>query len=268
MEVNKIYNEDCIDTMKKMPDNFIDLVLTSPPYDEIREYGGHSGFDFKHIANELFRVIKDGGRVVWIVMDQTKDFDESGTSFRQALYFKEVGFKLNDTMIFLKPAGVCSQSAYGYRQCAEYMFLLSKGKPAVNNYIKDRCNYYFGKRFGVSTAYKRAKDGSQRPDPINWDAQGEYAQRGNCWFYLTGSNLVEGDEFAFEHPAIFHEQLARDHIISWTNKNMLVYDPFMGSGTTAKMAIKENRDFIGSEINRNYFELANKRIATVQGELL
>ena len=101
MKLNTIFNEDCLNTMRAMPDGVIDLVITSPPYDDLRNYKGYS-FDFESIAKELFRVVKEGGVVVWVVGDATVDGSETGTSFRQALFFKEVGFNLHDTMIYMK----------------------------------------------------------------------------------------------------------------------------------------------------------------------
>lgn len=102
ININTIYNEDCLATMRKMPDNYVDLTVTSPPYDNMRKYDNFS-FDFHSVAQELYRITQQGGVVVWVVGDQTKNGSESGTSFKQALYFKEtVGFKLYDTMIYRK----------------------------------------------------------------------------------------------------------------------------------------------------------------------
>ena len=83
MALNEIYNMDCVEGMKMLKSNRIDLTVTSPPYDDIRTYGGYS-FDFHNTAKELYRVTKEGGVVVWVVSDQTENGSESGTSFRQA----------------------------------------------------------------------------------------------------------------------------------------------------------------------------------------
>jgi len=139
MEINKIYNEDCLDTMKHMPDNFIDLVVTSPPYDKLRDYKGFT-FDFENIAKELYRVTKQGGVVVWVVADATVNGSETGTSFKQALYFKEIGFNLHDTMIYYRWSGPLTHRRY--EQEFEYMFILVKGKLETFNPIMIDCKYY------------------------------------------------------------------------------------------------------------------------------
>jgi DNA modification methylase len=254
MEINKIYNESNIETMKRMPDGFVDLVVTSPPYDDMRDYNGFS-FPFEDIAKELYRVIKDGGVVVWIVGDATIDGSESGTSFRQALFFKEIGFKLHDTMIYEK-AGMSMPSSNRYHQVMEYMFVFSKGKPKTFNPLKDRKNRWTSS-FGNSST--RQKNGElEKKGKIEFD---EYGMRFNIWRYANGAGFGQKDEAAYGHPATFPEQLCGDHINSWSNEGDLVYDCFMGSGTTAKISHVLNRNWIGSEISETYVELANKRLA-------
>ena len=133
-----LYHGDNVQTMREsIPDASIDLVVTSPPYDNLRTYGGHT-WDFEGLAAELWRAIKPGGVVVWVVADATVDGSETGTSFRQALHFKEIGFRLADTMIWEKTG----QGAVGawYWSNFEYMFVLAKGKPRVFNPIEDRKN--------------------------------------------------------------------------------------------------------------------------------
>lgn len=248
MEINKIYNENCLDTMARMPDGFIDLTVTSPPYDNLRDYKGYS-FDFEKIAKELFRVTKDGGIVVWVVGDATIKGSETGTSFKQALYFKEIGFNLHDTMIYLKP----NFSAVGalktrYAPVFEYMFILTKGSIKTFNPIKDRQCKTAGE---AKSGTIRQKDGTTKRKSNEGWIQPKYGQRYNVWSISPQSN---------GHPAPFPEKLANDHIISWSNEGDLVYDPFMGSGTTAKMAIINKRNWIGSEISEEYCEIAEKRI--------
>jgi len=253
MEINKIYNENCLDTMARMPDGFIDLAVTSPPYDGLRTYNGYS-FPFQDIARELFRITKDGGVVVWIVGDATVKGSESGTSFRQALYFKEVGFNLHDTMIYKKPN--LPKNHNRYEQDFEYMFILSKGKP--NTFIPIRIpNKQFGRGSTGATFRHEGKETKKihSDKPIKKDRI-----KGNCWNIDCGYMRSSKDKISFKHPATFPEQLANDHIVSWTNENDLVYDPFMGSGTTAKMAVLNNRNYVGSEISKEYCEIAEKRI--------
>jgi site-specific DNA-methyltransferase (adenine-specific) len=236
--------------MARMPDNFVDLVVTSPPYDNLRTYNGYT-FPFENIAQELFRVTKQGGVVVWVVADATINGSETGTSFKQALYLKKCGFNLHDTMIWNKR----KFSAVGalitrYAPVFEYMFILTKGKIKTFNPIKDRKNITAGAKV---TGNIRQANGEMKQKSTIGKITSEYGQRFNIWEQCPqqGKN---------EHPAPFPEQLATDHIISWSNENDLVYDPFMGSGTTAKMALINNRKFIGSEISQEYVDIANKRI--------
>ena len=250
--INKIHNENCLDTMARMPNNYIDLTVTSPPYDNLRDYNGYS-FDFESIAKELFRVTKKGGIVVWIVGDATKNGSESGTSFKQALFFKQCGFNLHDTMIWNKGNFTAVGSLKTrYASVFEYMFILTKGKIKAFNPIKDRLNKSVNRKRsgGVRQVDGSVKKLSNYDRPIQ-----KLGQRHNVWLqYPEMSNNSR------LHPAPFPEQLAKDHIISWTNERDLVYDCFMGSGTTAKMALKNNRDFIGSEISKEYCEIAEQRI--------
>lgn len=249
IELNRIYNENCLDTMAKMSDNIVDLVVTSPPYDGMKDYNGYS-FEFEKIAKELFRVMKDGGVIVWVVGDETKKGNESGTSFKQALYFKEIGFNLHDTMIWHKPNCFNFGSNDCYRQSFEYMFVFTKGRIKTKNLIKDVPAKMAGK--SVRGARKHV-DGSRDTDVPDFIV-GSYKKRDNVW------DIMVAQDKGSNHPAIFPEELAHDHIISWSNKGDVVYDPFMGSGTVAKMAIITQRNYIGSEISAEYCESANNRI--------
>lgn len=261
MEINRIYNENCIDTMQRMPDNFVDLAVTSPPYDDLRDYKGYS-FPFEEIARELFRVTKVGGIVVWVVGDATIKGSETGTSFRQALYFKEIGFNLHDTMIYHRLSAFPGNVRYS--QDFEYMFVLSKGKPNTFNPIKERRRYdgfqkTGGNRKKNGKITQLSKNGRIRQQMayIN-DAKSKV--KTNIWEINAGFMKSTTEEFAFDHPAIFPEKLAKDHIISWSNENDLIYDPFMGSGTTAKMAILNKRNYIGSEMAGEYISIIDQRI--------
>jgi len=258
MEINKIYNENCLETMAKMPDNFIDLTVTSPPYDNLREYRGYS-FAFEEIAKELFRITKQGGVVVWVVGDATMNGSESGTSFKQALYFKEIGFNLHDTMIYQK-VNYVPLTHNRYEQSFEFMFILSKGKPKTFNPIMIPCKQA-GKveKYGLE---RRQNHGSKHAmrlyDETEFKATKETKIAPNIFAYTLGREKTG-------HPAPFPEQLANDHILSWSNEGDLVYDCFMGSGTTAKMALLNNRKFIGSEISEEYCKIAETRIKECGG---
>ena len=260
IETNTCYNENCLDTMSRMPDCFVDLTVTSPPYDNLRTYNGYS-FDFESIAKELFRVTKQGGVVVWVVGDATIKGSETGTSFRQALFFKECGFNLHDTMIYEK-SGFSNPSTNRCHQVFEYMFVLSKGNPKTFNKIFDRKNKYSA---GGGASYRK-KDG-EIVKTGRAKKRNQQGQRYNIWRYATGGGHMNTD--GYKHPAQFPEQLANDHIISWSNEGDLVYDPFMGSGTTAKMAILNKRNWIGSEISEEYCKIIEKRVSSIdiQGEL-
>ncbi len=252
MELNKIYNENCLDTMKRMPDNFIDLTVTSPPYDNLRTYNGYD-FDFESIAKELFRVTKQGGVVVWVVGDATVNGSETGTSFKQALYFKEIGFNLHDTMIWQTP-GFSNPSSNRYHQVYQFMFVFCKEQLKIFNPIKDR--RVLNQSFGVQST--RQPDGSLLPTKKLKGLEYEMGMRFNVWILNASSNDNPCEKIL--HPATFPESIAADHIYSWSNEGDLVYDPFMGSGTTAKMAHLQKRNWIGSEISKEYCELAEKRI--------
>ena len=263
--LNEIHCGDCTDVLKTMPDEHIDLTVTSPPYDNLRTYNGFV-FDFEGIAKELYRVTKPGGVVVWVVGDATVKGSETGTSFRQALYFKDVcGFNLHDTMIYEKDGVGARGSNYCYWQVFEYMFVLSKGTPSVARRIKDSPNKWAG-----SSTYGKAKrrnnDGELVPvsDKIVVQSHGF---RTNIWRIPTGQSKTTKDRIAYEHPAIFPEKLAEDHIISWSNPGDTVLDPMCGSGTTCKMAAKNGRQYIGIDISEEYCEIARKRIASIQPSL-
>ena len=269
IKINKIYNEDCLTTMSNISNNTIDLTVTSPPYDNLRtynnyisgkktEFNGYS-FDFESISKELYRITKEGGVVVWVVGDGTEKGSETGTSFRQALYFKEIGFNIHDTMIYMKN-NFSNPSSNRYHQIFEYMFILSKGKPKTFNSIKDRKNVYGGQVGSWGKNTSRQVDGTmvERKRKVIE----EYGQRYNVWTFKTSKNGQE-DNIAYQHPAIFPIQLVKDHILSWTNPGDLIFDPFMGSGTTARAATQTERNYIGSEISKEYYDICVKRLEII-----
>lgn len=262
VELNKIYNVDCVEGMKMLPDNCIDLTVTSPPYDNLRTYKGFK-WDFEATAKELYRVTKQGGVVVWVVADATIKGSETGTSFRQALHFMDFGFNLHDTMIYEKHNPVPNANKR-YQQSFEYMFVFSKGSPKVSNLLleprRNECN---DKRTYRKKKFVREKDGNFT-DARDYFVK-EMVPRRNIWTYKVGLYNSTKDKIAFDHPAIFPEQLAQDHILSWSNEGDIVLDCFMGSGTTAKMAKLNNRNYIGFEISKEYCEIAYERIAELKG---
>ena len=246
---------DCLERMSEIPDASVDLVVTSPPYDNLRDYNGYS-FEFEKIAKELTRVIKDGGVIVWVVGDATIKGSESGTSFRQALYFKDVcGLNLHDTMIYRKQNYI-PLTHNRYEQEFEYMFVLSKGKPKHFMPIKVPCIYAGeDKSAGKRKFYKDSKTygTGNKNTKVSLDKI-----KGNVWTYLVGNTTP--DAKPWKHPAKFPLQLALDHIRSWSNHNDIVLDPFLGSGTAGVAALELDRRFIGIEISEEYFKIAQARI--------
>ena len=240
--------------MQRMEDNFVDLTVTSPPYDNLRTYKGYS-FPFEEIAKELFRITKDGGVLVWVVGDSTVNGSESLSSFKQAIYFVEqCGFNLHDTMFYVKDAMPFPESNR-YNNCVEYMFVMSKGAPKTFNPLKEKTSAARQKK---KLSSNRNEDGTM--SKMKYEIGKGERSRFNFWNYGVGFAKTTTDRVAFQHPAMFPEMLARDHIYSWSNEGDLVYDPFMGSGTTAKMSHLQKRNWIGSEISPEYVALAEKRI--------
>lgn len=264
METNQIYCECCIDTMRRMPNDFLDATVTSPPYGPMRMYKGFS-WDYKAVATELWRVTKPGACVVWVVGDINIDGSEQLISFEQAIYFKSLGFCV-ETMIYHKNSSVYP-GVKRYCQRFEYMFVFSKGLPQVFNALTEKKKSPPKKSSSYTHGRFRQRDGTiRKPTPLQAErllrSQTQTEKiRGNVWQYNVGFNHSTRDKIAFEHPAIFPEQLAIDHILTWTNPGALVYDPFLGSGTTAKAALLTDRCFIGSEIAPEYCEIARQRIA-------
>lgn len=259
--INKIVCGDCAVLLKELPNHCIDLTVTSPPYGQIRDYKGYS-FPFEAIAKELFRVTKKGGVLVWVVNDEVINGSESGESFKQVLNFKDIGFNLHDTMIYGK-TGIRHPSPKRYHQVFEYMFILSKGAPKTFNGLKDRMNIKSGRY--TSYGWRRQKDGSIEDRKVK-EKVPPFGLRYNIWIYSYGHDFVP--DFVFEHPATFPEPLAEDHIVSWSNKGDLVLDPFVGSGTTCKMARENERHFIGIDISKEYCKIARKRVKGIQTRLV
>lgn len=257
-EVN-LMKGDCVDKMSTMADGSVDLTVTSPPYDNLRTYNGNNAQWGEHVwrkvLDELYRVTAEGGVVVWVVADATIKGSETGTSFRQALHAMECGFRLHDTMIWNKGGfSAVGSLKTRYAPVFEYMFILSKGSPKTFNPIKDRKSKHGGKKIART---KRLADGTTKKYP-DYIAR-EYGQRFNVWeMQPVKSNRSS-------HPAPFPERLAHDHIISWSNPGDVVFDPFIGSGTTGKMAIQLRRSFIGIELDPDYFEIARERINGANG---
>ena len=259
LEVNKVYNESCITGMQKMNEGCVDLVVTSPPYDNLRTYNDSSSWSwdvFTQVAQELTRVLKPGGVIMWNVGDAVIKGSETGTSFRQALYFKdECGLWLHDTMLYQKPSAAypAGKNSNRYSQVFEYCFILTKGKLNTSNLLKDKKNTWAGvQNFGKVTS--RQKDGTMKEEEGRITVQ-EFGYRDNIWRIPNGKGFGQANAEVYKHPATMPEALAHGHILTWSNPGDLVLDPFMGSGTTARMSFKEDRNWIGFEIDKEYFDL-------------
>ena len=255
IELNKIYNMDCLEGLRLLEDNSIDLTVTSPPYDNLRTYNGSLEWGehiWQPILKELYRITKQGGVVVWVVGDATIKGSETGTSFKQALWAKECGFNLHDTMIYLKDQ-LAFPDFNRYYNAFEYMFVFSKGKPKTTNLIKDRENKSAGQDVH---GCERNIDGTLK---MKRSQAGKKIEKfGIRWNYWLMYNQKRGIET--QHPAIFPLKLAQDHIISWSNEGDLVLDCFAGSGTTAIACINTNRNYILMEKEQKYYNIIQDRI--------
>ena len=256
MRLGKIYLENCIETMRRMPDEYVDMTITSPPYDDLREYNGYH-FPVEEIAESLFRKTKTGGVVIWVVGDKTINGSETLTSFKHALIFKDAGFKVHDTMLYVKNNPIPSDCGKRYRQCFEYMFCFAKDQPKTFN-PKTEPTKSAGTKIKAFRITERGR-GNVPDEDIGREIKTE-RKASNIFNYNVGTSSSR-DKIAFEHPAIFPERLVDDQIRTWTNEGDIVYDPFMGSGTTGKIAELLKRRWLGSELSAEYVKLAQRRIA-------
>lgn len=253
---NKVIQGDCLEVMRTMEDKSIDMVLTSPPYDNLRTYKGYT-FNFEGIAKEIYRVLKDGGVCVWVVGDSyDKNGSEILTSFKQALFFKEIGFNVHDTMIYQKNSYPFPPVNRYYQQF-EYMFVFSKGKPKTYNIQRCETDPRWRNKTNKSST-QRNEDGTT--SGLKYETGKDTRKMDNVWKLNTGYMKGTPDKIAFKHPATFPDLLAERHILSWSNEGDIILDPMAGSGTTLKMAKKNNRNYIGIEIAPEYIDIINKRL--------
>ncbi len=255
---NSLVTGDCTEVMADWTDECIDLTVTSPPYDDLRHYKGYS-FPFEDIASQLWRVTKQGGVVVWVVGDRING-GRTLTSYRQAIHFQEIGFSVHDVMIYQKKNTPFMRSN-AYTNAYELMLVLSKGKPAVFNPLKTPTA-----RHGYEMLVH-----NKGPDAVNKKTRKKLNKtktRTNIWAYAVGLGGTTRDRIAFQHPAVFPERLAEDHILSWSDPGDLVLDPMCGSGTTPKMALANGRDYIGIDLSADYIEIAEQRVSLAKRQLL
>ena len=251
---NRIVCTDCLEGMAEMPDEIIPLSVTSPPYDDLRTYDGHSKFDFFAVAKELYRVTMPGGVVVWVVQEQIVDGSESGETSRQRLAFANIGFRLHHTMVMGKSGGH-QHSSNRYGRPLEYALILSKGPPRYFCPLRDKPNKEAGR---VKSFNNRQRDGSFAP--VKRRMTPPFGIRPPVWTYATGRNVTAKEGYALDHPAVMPERMAQDHILSWSKVGDLVFDPFAGSGTVPKMARLNYRNYLGFEINPKYVQIARRRL--------
>lgn len=252
--INNIWHGDCLDILPDIEEGSIDMILTSPPYDNLRNYKGYN-FPFDGIATQIVRLIKPGGILVWVVNDATINGSETGSSFRQALKFHELGLNIHDTMIFRKRNPVPQIYRKRYTNEFEFMFVFSKGQVTTHNPIMVDC-LHAGLELGTTTYKNYSKNDQTRSKIAN--PVKDKKLKGNVWEYVVGKN--KEDQEAKGHPAPFPCELARDHILSWSNEGDVVLDPMCGSGTTCKVASQLNRRFIGIDISEQYVALAKSRL--------
>lgn len=268
--INKVTHGNSIEILKQLEDNSIDLTITSPPYDKLRNYqknltgetfDTHFSFPFVEMAQQLYRVTKEGGVVVWVVGDQIIDGGESGNSFRQALKFQEIGFKIYDTMIYHKNGAPFPETGR-YSQVFEYMFVFLKGKkPNTVNIIKDKENRWAGHSTFGDRSMRNQNGDLKKTTSFTVS---KYGSRYNVWYINNGAGFTTKDKFAYEHPAMFPESLAEDHVLSWSNPGDLILDPMCGAGTTLKMAKMNSRNFIGIDLVEDYVKISERRISGVE----
>ena len=273
MEVNKTYHVNCIAGMQQMDDESVDLVVTSPPYDDLRTYNNSSKWDqntFYAVAAQLARVIKPGGVIMWNVNDATIKGSETGSSFRQALHFMDVcKLRLHDTMIYEKTgtAFASGVKSVRYTQQFEYCFILSKGKPKTHTLLCDKKNKWAGHQ-SWGNAQTRAKDGSIKDPGKKSKEIKEWGVRTNIWKIKNSGGFGQSSKSAYKHPATMPEELARGHIHTWSNEGDLILDPFMGSGTSAQICLEMLRKFIGFEIDDEYYNMCVDRVKPYQDNLV
>jgi len=255
--MNTITCGDCVEGMSKLPSDSIPLTVTSPPYDRVRNF---AAWDFDRVAEQLYRVTMPGGVVCWVVQDGFEKGRRTCTSFKQALRFFGLGFWMWEVLIVVVKSYQLPTTGR-YVSLFHYCFVMSKGKPRKVNVLRDKPNKCAGMM--KRNWHRRSPDGSMRkgvlPQPI-----AQYGLRGNVWEYAGGYGSTTKDKYAFAHPALMPEKLARDLILSFSSPYDMVLDPFMGAGTTAKMALLNGRRWLGFEIDDEYVAIASERLRNAE----
>jgi site-specific DNA-methyltransferase (adenine-specific) len=261
LSLNRIYCTDCVEGMKQIPGSSIDLVVTSPPYDSIRNYNGFT-FDLHATGQGIHRVLRDGGIAAMVLQDQTSNFGKSLTSFRTVLdWCDNIGFKLFECVIYRKygPEGAWWRNRF--RVDHEYMPIFLKG---------NRPNYFDKEPLKIPSKHGgkvMTGSGSRRTDGKTNHAVTRMINptkcRGTVWDYLMAGDK---DPIKRKHPAPFPDQIPKDFIGCFCPPGGIVLDPFMGCGSTAMAALALGRRFIGFEISPEYCSLAEERMKTFTSE--
>ncbi len=241
---------DAAEVLSSWEEPCIDLTVTSPPYDNLRNYNGYK-FDAGAMLSAIFKVTKQGGVCVWVVGEKING-GRSLTSFDHAFMGRDVGWTVHDVMIYQKKNTPFMRSN-GYTNCYELMIVFSNGKPKTFNRLMEPT-----RRNGWETAvFGKGPDAVNRKRPVELKTE---KTRNNIWQYAVGLGGTTSDKIAFQHPAVFPERLAEDHILSWSNPGDMVLDPMCGSGTTCKMAEMNGRKWVGIDMSPEYIDIARQRI--------
>lgn len=254
---------DCIEGMKLLPDNSIDLVVTSPPYDEIRDYKGFK-LDLHNVGIEISRILKDGGICVMVIQDQTKDGRKSGTSFRTIVdWDTNTDLDIWECCIYQRRATPGAWWSKRFRVDHEYIPIFIKGKrPQYFNkeHMKEPTKPEYGLiKKGLGN---RNTDGTTIYDTSKVYELPKEKDQGTVIHYKNSSRETpkssEIGKIKLLHPATFPDKLASDFIQCFTTEGMIILDPFMGSGTVARMSKELNRNYIGFELSDEYIKIAEK----------
>jgi DNA modification methylase len=263
-ELNKVYCGDCVQLMTEMPENCIDLVVTSPPYDGIRDYNGAIKFDLHKTGEQVFRVLKDGGIAVLVIQDQTINYGKTLTSFKTIIdWCDNIGFKLFETVIYRKNGSEGAWWTKRFRVDHEYMPIFLKGdKPNYFNKDPLKVPSIHGGKMMTGSGARKTNGETQKTvtRKIN-----KMKCRGTVWDYL-----MAGDKNPLKrmHPAVFPDAIPYDFIQCFCPEDGIVLDPFSGSGSTLAMAKKLGRNYLGFDIVSDYCDLAVKRLSTINNDQL
>ena len=257
IQVNKIICEDNITYLKTLPDECIDFVITSPPYDELRDYNGYK-LDLHGLGIELLRVLKDGAICVMVIQDSTKDFAKSLTSFRTIVdWCDNIGFRLFECNIYNRQGTEGAWWKKRFRVDHEYMPIFLKGKRPQyfdKENIKIPSKHGGKVMTGANIRTKNGQTGSRKVKINPTKCPGTVMSFGNT---CGGESKLKS-----KHPAVFPNMLAYDMIECFCPKDGIVIDPFNGSGTTTLAAKCLGRKYIGIDVSEEYNQIARERLET------